>query len=290
MVSEAALNYAKQPPLLVIIQGGGDVGSGVGLRLVRAGLQVLITELERPLVVRRLVSFAEAVYQGSCRVEEIEGRRVDNLAHALPLLEQGKIPVLVDPYLRCIEELRRSGRPALVFVDARMTKRPHEPVMDAAELVVGLGPGFTAGVNCHAAIETNRGHRMGRVIWQGAPEEDTGIPEGILNRQVERVLRAPVDGAVSAYAEIGTVLEPGQKIAEVAGIELVAPFKGVLRGLIYPGSSVQKGLKIADLDPRLDPDSYMEVSDKALAVGGGVLEAILSRPELRQHLWREHAA
>jgi xanthine dehydrogenase accessory factor len=148
-----------------------------------------------------------------------------------------------------------------------------------------MGPGFVAGQNCHAVIETHRGHCLGRVIWQGAPETDTGQPDAVVGRSSERVLRAPADGELVALAEIGDHLQAGQAVAQVAGLPVFAPFRGVLRGLIHPGLNVTRGLKIGDVDPRDDPRYCRLVSDKSLAVGGGVLEAILSLPALRPHLW-----
>ncbi len=156
--------------------------------------------------------------------------------------------------------------------------------MQAASLVIGLGPGFVAGVDCHAVVETNRGHSLGRVIWKGSAEADTGVPEPVRERGVERVLRSPASGVLEACVAIGEVLEEGQCIARVNGTAVLAPFKGVLRGLLHPGLVVSVGLKIGDVDPRMEPKFSRLVSDKALAVGGGILEAILSRPDLRSSL------
>jgi xanthine dehydrogenase accessory factor len=166
-----------------------------------------------------------------------------------------------------------------------MTKHLPETGIDSADLVIGLGPGFVAGENCHAVVETNRGHRLGRVIWQGTPQCDTGIPERVVDHGAERVLRAPADGVLQAYAKIGDHLEAGQPVVEVAGQPVLAPFRGVLRGLLHPGLCVRQGLKVGDVDPRDDPLYCSLVSDKSLAIGGGVLEAILSRPELRPYYW-----
>ncbi len=132
-------------------------------------------------------------------------------------------------------------------------------------------------MNCQAVIETRRGPMLGRVYWRGGPDPDTGLPEG----DPQRVLRAPADGEFIAHVEIGSHLEAGQAIAEVAGQTVTAPFPGILRGLLHPGLMVTRGLKIGDIDPRDDPRVCQFVSDKALSVGGGVLEAILNRPELR---------
>jgi xanthine dehydrogenase accessory factor len=279
--------------LITLIRGGGDLASGVALRLHRAGLRVMITELPQPLVVRRLVSFAEAIHRGEFSVEGVTARRVSDLETALRAMDEGEIPVLVDPDCEILSLIQprvknspKSNRHGpVVLVDARMTKQPEDIDLDYAALVIGLGPGFMAGQNCHTAIETKRGHYLGRVLWKGTPEADTGIPEGVAERGAERVLRAPVDGTFQASVEICTHLEPGQVVGEVAGQPVLAPFPGVLRGLIQSGIPVSRGMKIGDLDPRDDPDYCRIVSDKSLSVGGGVLEAILSRPELRSHLW-----
>jgi xanthine dehydrogenase accessory factor len=275
--------------LITLILGGGDLASGVAMRLYRAGLSPIITELAYPLVVRRHVSFAEAVYEGQFTVEEITAQSVPDLKQALVLRVSGVIPVLVDPQVQAPARLQSMlpESASLVLVDARMTKRPTDLSLDSAPLVIGLGPGFKAGENCHAVIETMRGHLLGRVIWQGEPQGDTGIPDPVSNRSAERVLRAPADGELRAFADIGDHLEAGQIVAEVSDEPVCAPFKGVLRGLIHPQHRVWKGLKIGDVDPRDDPRYCRLVSDKALAIGGAVLEAILSRADLRAHLWAE---
>lgn len=269
---------------IILVRGGGDLASGVIARLWRAGLKVLVTELARPLVVRRSVSFAEAIYAGSAEVEGLRGRRVATIDAARAILADGELPVLVDPDLECLQAIR-----PLVLVDARLVKRPPETGRDAAALVVGLGPGFSAGVDCHAVVETLRGHNLGRVYWQGTAAKDTGVPESREGRQDERVLRAPADGVMQARAAIGDILPEGAVVAEVGGLAVKAPFGGLVRGLLYSGVQVQAGMKIGDMDPRSDPTLCQTISDKALAIGGGVLEAILSRAEIREQLWVRHA-
>jgi len=260
---------------ILILRGGGDLASGVALRCFRAGFQILITEIPRPLAVRRSVAFAEAIFAGSIQVEGITGRRVNNLDEILAAWQTNEIPVLNDP----VCAIRKQLLPT-VLIDGRMTKQPPDLDRNAAELVIGLGPGFTAGEDCHAIIETNRGHFLGRVIWDGPAQVDTGIPEGVSDHLTDRVLRAPATGILSATARIGEIFEAGQPIAEVGGLAITAPFRSLLRGLIHPGIHVQAGMKIGDLDPRCDPRYTQYVSEKSLAVGGGVLEAIMSRPEI----------
>jgi xanthine dehydrogenase accessory factor len=214
------------------------------------------------------------------QVEEV----VACLAHypheVLSLLASGSIPVLIDPPASSRLELN-----PLVIVDGRMTKQAPDLDCGSADLVIGLGPGFVAGDNCHAVVETRRGPFLGRVIWQGAAEADTGLPDQVSQYQVERVLRAPVDGILRTHVEIGDHLEAGQLVAEVAGVPVRSLFPGILRGLLKPGMLVKQGLKIGDLDPRDDPRLARLVSDKSLAIVGGVLEAILSKPMLRKFLW-----
>jgi len=263
----------------ILLRGGGDLASGVAVRLWRVGMRVVIAELPQPMAVRRKVAFSEAVYQEVTVVENIRARLIGTAEQSDEILDQGDIPILVDPILNCLEIIQ----PA-VLVDARMIKSSPGTGMDVAQMVIGLGPGFVAGENCHAVIETKRGHTLGRVIWNGKPQEDTGVPDGIVNRYSERVLRAPTDGVLEVFAEIGDRLDEGQVVGRVEDFQVLAPFQGVLRGILPSGIFVSKGLKIGDVDPR-DVVSYCYlVSDKSLAIGGGVLEAILSQPELRSKL------
>lgn len=259
----------------ILIRGGGDLASGVALRLHRSGFQIIIAELPNPLAVRRAVSFSEAIYAGQISVEGILGHRADSPAEAFDLAQQGLIPVLIDPHASILNHGHFSA-----LVDARLLKRTADTDISSAPLVIGLGPGFTVGENCHAVIETNRGHTLSRVYWTGSASADTGLPEG----DPRRVLRAPRDGILTGYAQIGEHVDGGQLLATVGGEKVIAPFKGVLRGLIRPGVAIPQGMKIGDIDQRDDPSYCFMVSDKALSVGGGVLEAMLSKPEIRARL------
>jgi xanthine dehydrogenase accessory factor len=264
----------------VLIRGGGDLATGVALRLHRSGIRVAILELEHPLMVRRTVAFAEAVYAGTVTVEGVTARRVQKVIVAPAVAAEGEIPVLVDPKLTSLPALA-----PIAMIDARMTKRAPETSMETAPLVIGLGPGCEAGVNCHAVIETMRGHNLGRVVWQGSALADTGVPGTIASQNLDRVLRAPADGRVESGFQIGDRIKTGQVIALVAGQPITAAFDGVLRGLVHPSLEVKKGMKIGDVDPRNDPSYIHRVSDKSLSIGGGALEALLARPEIRAHLW-----
>jgi len=268
---------------LVLVRGGGDLATGVALRLHRAGIGVIITELAQPLAVRRTVSFAEAVYEGVWEVEGVKGRRVE-AEQLSAALEAGEIPVLVDPELEIL-----MSQPFLVVVDARLTKQPPAPLPRPVPLHIGLGPGFYAGRNCHAVIETRRSHTLGRVYWEGVTQPDSREPEG----DPRRVLRAPADGVLRGVKKIGEHVEAGEVIAVIGEqysgtsgqLSVISPFRGVLRGLVHDGLRVNQGMKVGDVDPRDDPSYCWLVSDKALAIGGGALEAVLSRREIREKLF-----
>lgn len=270
---------------LVLIRGGGDLATGVTARLHRAGFAPILTELRQPLVLRRTVALAEAVYSGETQVEELVARRAGSPAMALEMAARGIIPVLIDPECESLAEVHPAA-----LVDARMRKQANELGSGAAPLVVGLGPGFVAGADCHAVVETRRGHRLGRVVWQGSAEADTRLPEAIDGQSARRVLRAPAQGKVEPLVEIGDRLREGQVVTRVGQAEVHAPFDGVLRGLVHPGLTVQAGMKIGDVDPRGDPAYCWEISDKSLAVGGGVLEALLTQPGIRRRLGERSGA
>jgi len=261
---------------LIILRGGGDLASGVALRLHRTGFQIAIIELEKPLAVRRTVAFSEAVYEGAHTIEGVTARLVspDQLQDALDVRE---IPVLVDPNANILQNQLLTSPQSTYVIDARLLKTSPESLDVKVALHIGLGPGFSAGENCHAVIETRRSHTLGRVYWSGSAQADSGLPEG----DPHRVLRAPHAGSLTTYANIGDHLKKGQTIAEVHSAsenrktEILCPFDGILRGLIHPSIEVTQGMKIGDVDARNDPALCNLVSDKALAVGGGVLEAIL---------------
>lgn len=238
-----------------------------------------MTEAAQPLAVRRLVALAEAVYSGRVEIEDLRGARVPSAVEALAALAAGDIPVLVDPEAQVNSQL-----PFVAEVDARMRKVKPETGLPADRLRIGLGPGFTAGVDCHAVVETNRGHRLGRVVWSGAAQDDTATPEAVAGYDADRVLRAPAAGVLEGRKPVGSLIRRGEEVARVASTPIVAPFDGALRGLLHDGVLVAVGDKVGDLDPRQEPDYCRQISDKSLAVGGGVLEALLSRAEIRRLL------
>ncbi len=259
-------------PREVVIKGAGDLASGVAYRLWQAGFDVVMLELPQPLVVRRTVAFAGAVYEGSVTVEGVTAELCHSAAGAPGLLQKRKIPVLVDPHGESIPLLQPG-----ILIDAVMAKKNTGTAIGDALLVIGLGPGFTAGVDVHAVIETKRGHNLGKVIYAGAAEANTGVPGEIAGVSRERLLRAPADGIFKPLKEIGDMVAPGEAAAMVDHLPVKAGTGGLVRGMLYPGLAVKAGMKVGDIDPRGAAVDYKTVSDKARAVGGGVLEAILNR-------------
>jgi xanthine dehydrogenase accessory factor len=257
-------------PILVWIKGGGDLGTGVAHRLHRAGLRVAISELPQPLVVRRSVAFASALYEGQMTLEGVEARSATDRGEAERLLAQGMVPVLADPTGAQVKLLRPD-----IAVDARMTKHNVDTTLHDASVVIGLGPGFVVGEDVHAVIETMRGHDLGRLILRGCAEPDTRVPGPVKGYDRQRLLRAPCAGIFQSRLRIGDPVPPGEVVAEVDGQPVVAMMSGVVRGLLHDGLAVQQGLKVGDIDPRSIVEHCFSISDKARAVGGGVLEAIL---------------
>jgi len=287
---------AEKP--LVLIRGGGDLGTGVALRLYRAGWRVLITELPQPLVIRRKVAFASAIYEGSIEVEGTIGLRIhpDQIEHeAATCWSADQIPVVADP-----DRIAAARLHPIAMIDAIMAKHNTGTHIADAPLVVALGPGFTAGVDCHAVIETQRGHNLGRVYYQGTAEPNTGTPGNLGGQDAQRAVRAPVAGIFYAQRKIGDRLKAGEVIGRVItvdvsltdsaawrlatidrdasqplGIVVKTKIDGVLRGVLHDGLKVAANTKIADVDPRGEAEYCFTVSDKSWAVGGGALEAVL---------------
>lgn len=254
----------------VLIRGAGDIATGIALRLHRSGIKVIMTDIEHPLSVRRTVCFSEAVRYGEHTVEGVRGVLVTERAQAELVWLRGEIPVIVDPEAACSMWVDPDA-----IVDAILAKRNLGTCIDDAGIVIGIGPGFCAGVDCHAVIETQRGHTLGRVIYEGTAIPDTGVPGKIGGYDKERIVRAPADGVFRTTREIGDMVEADEIVGTVEGAAVRAAIGGCLRGLIADGTVVRKGLKCGDVDPRGVASYSKLASDKALAVGGGVLEAVM---------------
>jgi xanthine dehydrogenase accessory factor len=257
--------------VIVLVKGAGEMASGISHRLTRCRFKVCMTEIPEPHAVRREVSFCEAIHDGKKTVEGLTAVVANSYEEIVEAWRKNYIPVIIDPEATIKDVLN----PA-VLVDAILAKKNLGTRITDAPLVIGVGPGFGTGKDVHLVVETNRGHNLGRVISQGEAEENTGIPGVIAGFSIDRVLRAPRDGTLQTVKHIGDLVEVGDVIGSVEGMPIQAGIKGVIRGLLRDGTTVWKEMKAGDIDPRGIKGHCYTISDKARAVGGGVLEAILS--------------
>ncbi|HAH69249.1 MAG TPA: molybdenum hydroxylase [Synergistaceae bacterium] len=257
---------------LAIVRGGGDLATGIIYRLWKVGYTVLSLEIPAPMVVRRTVSVASAVFDGETAIEDMKAVRIDSPKDLIH--DRSRISVLVDPEGRAISELKPD-----ILVDAIMAKRNLGTRKDMAPVVIGIGPGFSAPEDVDAVIETKRGHYLGRVIRNGSAIPNTGVPGLIRGYTIERLLKSPGEGHVIPVKSIGDSVMPGEVVAHVEGLPVCSQIEGIVRGLIHPSVKVSKGLKIGDIDPRGEREHCFSITDKALAIAGGVLEVIMSSPK-----------
>ncbi len=256
--------------MLILVKGAGDLATGTAVRLYRAGFQVVMTDIAQPTAVRRTVAFSQCIYDGQTTVEGITARKAENRDQVRDILAAGEIPVLVDPQAAILAQL-----PFMVVVDAILAKKNLGTTISDAPIVLALGPGFTAGVDCHGVIETKRGHDLGRLILEGTAIPNTGVPGDVGGYTKERIIRAPADGPFEPVAQIGQQVNLGDVVAKVNGIPVTAQLTGIVRGMLPAGIPVTTGIKAGDIDPRCEVRHCFTVSDKARAIGGGVLEGIL---------------
>ena len=263
-----------QKDALIIVRGGGDLATGTIHRLWSAGFRLLVLEAEQPAAIRRQVSLCEAVYEGSAVVEGAEAVLIAGTKKCEAVWADGKIPLLVDPTGKSIAELK----PAVV-VDAILAKKNLGTNRSMADFTIGLGPGFTAGVDVDAVVETMRGHNLGRIIYEGSALPNTGIPGMVGGYAAERVIHAAEAGVIKNVRGIGDVVEKGEVIAVIESaektVEVCATISGIIRGLIWDGYAVTKGFKIADIDPRQSElNNCFTITDKARCIAGSVLELV----------------
>jgi xanthine dehydrogenase accessory factor len=256
---------------MVIVRGGGDIASGVIQKLYRCGFKVLVLEIENPTCIRREVSFSEALFEDEMEVEGIKAVKVRNIEEIEDAWKNNKVPVIVDPKGSYIDLLKPKA-----VVDGILAKKNLGTYINMAPITIALGPGFEAGKDVDVVIETNRGHNLGRLIFNGEAQVDTGAPGNIGGYTKERVIYSPCDGVINNVREIGDIVKKEEPLAYVGDYIVRATIDGVLRGIIRNNSKVHKGLKIADIDPRLEErKNCFTISDKARTIGGGVLEALI---------------
>jgi len=257
--------------LIIAIKGAGEMASAVAWRLYMANIRnIVMMETAMPLAVRREVAFCEAIHAGSKTVEGVEAVKAGTAEDIPRMWRLGKVAVIIDPEWQTLKRIKPD-----VVVDAILAKQNLGTRKDDARLVIGLGPGFVAGGDVHLVIETNRGHHLGRVISSGSAEPNTGIPAPVGGVAAARVLRAPAAGEFQSTRNIGEAVRQGEVIGRVGETEVVAGTDGVLRGRMRTPTWVPKGIKLGDIDPRGEAGFCYTISDKARAVAGSVLEAIL---------------
>lgn len=263
---------------LVIVRGAGDLATGVVYSLYKAHFKVIILETQHPSAIRRKVALSEAVYDGKTKVEDIEAVLVKNYEEALNIIankDYKEIPILIDPNCEILNHIKPT-----FLIDAIIAKKNLGTNKSMAKYTIALGPGFTAGKDCDIVIETMRGHNLGRIYLEGEAIPNTGIPGNIGGKEAERVIHASSDGIIENIKNIGDFVGEKEVIAYINNdnkkIEVIAPFEGLLRGIIRDGFKVRNGLKIADIDPRKSEyDNCFTISDKARNLGGSVLTAMM---------------
>ena len=268
--------------MMIWVRGAGDIATGIAFRLHKSGFSVVMSDLPQPTSIRRTVCFSEAIVNGATTVEDITARFAADADAARAILSAGEIALLADPTGDAAKQLN-----PVAVIDAILAKRNMGTKIDDAKIVVGVGPGFTAGVDCHAVVETARGHTLGRVYYSGSALPDTGIPGNIAGFTLERLLRAPKAGVFRGVMKIGDVVEAEDICAYVDDVPVVTRIRGVLRGLLPDGITVYEGMKSGDVDPRCEISHCFTVSDKALAIGGGAMEAVLHGLTAGGYEWKQ---
>lgn len=254
----------------VLIKGAGDLATGIAYRLYQAGYDILMTEIPIPTTVRRIVAFSRVVYEKEAVIEGIRGVLVHTMEEVKKAHEEGAVPVIVDE-----KAVIRDIYAPEVVIDAIIAKENLGTTIEEAPLVIGVGPGFTAGKDCHGVIETMRGHYLGKVIREGSAIPNTGVPGNIGGYTIERIIRASADGEFQPVADIGDLVEKDQVVAMSGGQPIYALMNGIVRGMLQAGVKVKKGMKCGDIDARCERNHCFTISDKARSIGGGVLEAVV---------------
>lgn len=255
---------------MIVIKGAGDLATGVATRLKKCGFDIVMTEISQPTTVRRTVAFSQVVYDKKVEVEGITAVLASNKEDINKIVEEGRVAVLVDDKAKIIDEIKPE-----IIIDAIIAKKNLGTKIDDANIVIALGPGFTAGIDCHCVIETKRGHYLGKAIYKGSAIPNTGVPGEVGGFSKERIIRATTDGKIAPVSKIGDYVKKGDIVAYVNKTPIFAKLDGIVRGMLQKDVNVFKGMKSGDIDPRCEKNHCFTISDKARSIGGGVLEAIL---------------
>ena len=255
---------------MILIKGAGDLATGVAHRLKKCGFNIVMTEISEPTMVRRTVAFSQAVYDKEVEVEGIKAVLASKKDDINRIIEDGNIAIIVDKEAKIIDEIKPD-----IIIDAIIAKKNLGTNINDAQIVIAVGPGFTAGADCHCVVETKRGHYLGKTIYSGSAIPNTGIPGDIGGHTKERIIRATDEGRISPIANIGDYVEKGDIVAYINKTPIFAEINGIVRGMLQKDVNVFKGMKSGDIDPRCEKNHCFTISDKARSIGGGVLEAIL---------------
>ena len=255
---------------MILIKGAGDLATGVAHRLKKCGFNIVMTEISEPTMVRRTVAFSQAVYDKEVDVEGIKAVLASEKQDIYNIIEDGNIAILVDEKANIVDEIKPD-----IIIDAIIAKKNLGTNITDAKIVIALGPGFSAGFDCHCVVETKRGHYLGKTIYNGSAIPNTGVPGDIGGYTKERIIRATDEGKIAPISKIGDYVEKGQIVAYVNETPIFAEINGIVRGMLQKDIKVFKGMKSGDIDPRCEKNHCFTISDKARSIGGGVLEAIL---------------
>ncbi|BCZ44746.1 molybdenum hydroxylase [Clostridium gelidum] len=255
---------------MILIKGAGDLATGVAHRLKKCGFNIVMTEISEPTMVRRTVAFSQAVYDKEVEVEGIKAVLASEKDDINRIIEDGNIAIVVDKEAKIVDEIKPD-----IIIDAIIAKKNLGTNINDAQIVIAVGPGFTAGVDCHCVVETKRGHYLGKTIYSGSAIPNTGVPGDIGGHTKERIIRATDEGKISPIANIGDYVEKGDIVAYINETPIFAEINGIVRGMLQKDVNVFKGMKSGDIDPRCEKNHCFTISDKARSIGGGVLEAIL---------------
>lgn len=255
---------------IVAIRGGGEVGTAIAHKLQRSGFKVFVIENDMPISIRRTVAYAQAVFQGEMTVQGIKGVKVDHAEEIMEAWEKKEIPVIVDTDCQILREI-----PVDVLIDAIMARKNTGTTKGMATITIATGPGFVASEDVDIVIETKKGHDLGRLIFEGTAEPETGIPGESEGVDSNKVINAPAEGAIKTHVDIGDVVKKGQLVAEIGNYRILAQNSGIVRGIIHDGSVVWKGLKIAEIDSEVTSEQCQRLSQRSRDIAGGVLEAVM---------------
>ena len=258
--------------MIAVIRGAGDIATGIAWRLWQTHFDIIMTDLERPTAIRRTVAFSTAIDEGEMTVEGVKALKCTNINEINEAIKNRNIAVISDPEMNILKEVK-----CHILVDAILAKRNIGTNINQAPIVIGVGPGFCAGKDCHYVIETKRGHNLGVVIENGEPAPNSGVPGNIGGYTKERIIRAKSNGIFKPLKSIGDIVKKGDIVAEVSGNPLKAEIDGMIRGMLFEGIEVTEGFKCGDIDPRGEMAQFTTISDKARAIGGGVLEAVMRK-------------